>query len=773
MAYKKNNIIRIFCVFATIILLLSGCNTTKYVPENERLLSKVKINNSENETSKQEIKLYIRQQENVKILGFWKLYLGIYNLSGQNEEKGINKWFRKIGEEPVIFDSTMIDVSLEQMKLFFNNQGYYMVEVSDTVVYPSKKKAKVIYNIKAGSRYRIKDVSYKIEDDSLRNLILADTINTLLRRGRPFSVELHNRERERITRNLVNQGFYSFSKEYIYFNVDSLHGNYTVSDTMIVMKPVKQSDTDLDYHTRYSIRDVSFLVGGDSHNLIYEGLDSLKAFDTWNYMGYNIIYANKLDFNPNVLINSNYINKGDIYRADLVERTRLLLNSLRLFRFINIRFEEIENAFDDNGNKQIDCIIHLIQGNNQSYSFDIEGTNSSGNLGAAGSLKYQHKNIFNGAELFSTSLRLARQDQFVKKEETLFNTVEIGGDASVVFPKFILPIRIEKFRQRFNPYTNVSISYNYQSRPDYTRTIASARVGYSWRASQNTTHSFSLIDFNLVNIPHVSPDFWKYITNSTFLQYAYEDHLILNTNYTVIYNQQTLENANRNFWYIRYNIESAGNLLNLLVPLNSKQPNEDYYNLFGIRYAQYIKSEIDLRYNQRINRLTSVVYRVFGGVGIPYGNLNILPFEKRYFSGGAYSLRAWPVRGLGPGSNKGVESNFYNQTADIKLEANLEYRFKLFWILEGAFYLDAGNIWDIRSETAREGGLFKLNEFYKQIAIGTGFGMRFDFKYFIFRLDPGLKIYDPSEKSGERWIPFSRSFTNNDFAFNFAIGYPF
>ena len=760
-----------YIVIVLIIILLSGsCATTKYVPEGERLLSKVEISNSVGNTSKQELKSYVRQQENLKILGFWKLYLGVYNLSGRNENKKINKWLRKIGEEPVIFDSTLVDRSVSQLTLYLNNRGYFQANVTDSIYYPSRKKAKVFYEIDAGPRYQIKNVSYRIEDENIEPLILKDTANTFLRQGRSFTVEWHERERERITRNLNNRGYFAFTKEYIYFNADSSHANYLISDTVVVTKPLKQLQTDSEYHEKYSIRHVLFVVGGEPQDIMMDGISANQYRDTVYYQGFKIIYNNKLGFKPNVLINSNNIYPGDLYRIELVERTQQLLTSLRIFRYINIRFREIDDSFDSNGNKQVDCIIHVIQGELISHNFDLEGTNSSGSIGAGGSFKFQHKNIFKGAELLGLSARIARQDQFISSSTEFFNTMEAGGEASITFPKFFLPFKIEKFRQRYNPYTSLSFSYSYQRRPDYTRSIVTGRMGYSWRSSRFTYHNFSLFDFSVVNVPKISDNF-KNMIESTFLHYIYQDHLILNINYTITYNQQVL-GRNTNFWFVRYNVESAGNTLGLLVPLSSKPQEEDYYTLFGIRYAQYVKNDIDISYHKRINRFTSVTYRLYTGVAIPYGNLDILPFEKRFFSGGAFSLRAWPVRGIGPGNVRRNTVNFYNQTADIKLEGNIEYRFKLFWILEGAFFVDAGNIWDIRKRNARETGLFKFDEFYKQIAVGTGFGVRFDFNFFVLRLDTGIKIHDPSLIKDKRWRPLS-GYTGNDFALNIAIGYPF
>ncbi len=762
-------------IIILLLLTIAGCSTTKYVPKGERLLAKVEIKNLTRDVSRDDLKSYLRQQENLSILGFWKFHLGIYNLSGQNDEKGFNKWLRRIGEAPVIYDSTLVERSVEQMGVFLKNRGYFLAEVTDTVTYPTRKKAKVSYIIHPGVRYHLNDVYYRIEDDSLRDIVLKDTTSSQMRRGRGFTTDMHNLERDRITEKLKNMGYYGFSKEYIYFIADSSRGNYSINDTLVLIRPSQSSgvaDPD-DYHRRYVIRDVQFQVGEDPQELAFIDESTNYRVDTIYYQGFTIVSEGSMRFRPEVLTNSNYINPGELYKAELVERTKLLLSNLRLFKYINIQFKELENIVDADGRKLLDCIIHVVPGKYQSYAVEIEGINSSGNLGAAGNFKYQHKNLFNGAEFFTLSTRMSRQNQFVlrKGNAEQFNTMELGGEASIVLPKFLLPVKIEKFRQKYNPRTTIAFAYNYQRRPDYTRTIANARMGYSWRSSRFVTHSLYPIDFNLVNIPNVDSTFKKSIED-TFLEYSYEDHLILNMNYTLLYNQQVL-GQNRDFWYVKYNLESAGNLIDLMAPVWSKPSKEGFYELFGIRYAQYVKSDIDIRYHQRLNRVSSLTYRFFGGIGIPYGNLNVLPFEKRYFSGGANSVRAWPVRGLGPGSFKEENLSYYNQTADIKLEFNAEYRFKLFWVLEGAFFIDAGNIWGIRPGVSLPGGSFKLDEFYKQFAIGTGFGTRFDFKYFIFRIDTGLKLHDPSAERGKRWIPGSRPYTWDDVAFNFAIGYPF
>ncbi len=752
----------------TVFVFLSSCSSTRFIEDDEYLLSNVRIKNNAAAISKNELRPYIRQQENTKLLGFWKFYLGLYNLSGKDESKGVNKWLQEIGEEPVVFDSFLVSQSSQQMSLFLNNQGYFQANVEDTVVFPARKKAKVIYTIEPGPRYRINEVKTKIEDDSIRANDMTDSVGTLLKKGRPFTVDLHKKERERITSNLKSKGYYKFSEEYIYFLSDTTIGNHMVNDSLIIMKPI--DITGREHHQKYLIKNVFFHVGIGNELLREDSAGNHSAFDTLSHDGIKIIHDEPLSFKPELIAESNYVKPGELYNSRAVDRTHQLLSSLRLFKYINIRFRE-NGEYSDEGEPLLDCIVRLSPGKPQSFSVDIEGTNSSGNIGAAGNFRYQHKNLLREGEFFTFNTRLANQNQFVRSSSEEFNTMELGAEASMVVPRFWLPLRIEEFRKRYNPKTNVSIAYNYQRRPDYTRTIANARMGYRWQSSKHIRHSFYPFEFNLVNIPSVDREFWERISD-TFLRYTYEDHLIVDMNYAYLLNQQTL-GRNEDFWYLRANLESAGNLLSTTSSWWNQNNQKDYDEFLGIRYAQYLKADFDLRFNNRIDRYSSLVWRFFGGAGLPYGNLDVLPFEKRYFSGGANSIRAWPVRALGPGSFSDKSYRFYNQTADVKLEFNLEYRFELFWILEGALFLDAGNIWSIRESSSPEGGLFKFDKFAEQLAVGTGVGARFDFNYFIFRFDVGMKTHDPSLPKEERWIPANRSWRWDDVGFNFAIGYPF
>ncbi len=757
--------------------LLWGCSPVKFVPEDRYLLQKNIVVHDAHSVSKEELKSYVRPRENKRILGFWHFHLGLYNLAGRDKENGFNKWLWRIGETPVEYDDYLRKKSHKQLQLLLKNKGYYNAKVTDTVyVNEKKRKVKVQYIISAGERSYSHHLGYKIVDDSIRKIIYTDSINSLLRGVKPFDVGLFDRERDRITELLNRKGYYNFSKEYIYYLVDSLHGKNIVIDTLViagVLNHLPEGRDTTEDHTKYRIKDVYFYVDFDPQEVLTKEVGDKIKYDTLYYHGAYFLYRGEMKFKPNVLVNSTCLVPGQLYDIDKVSKTQTLITQLKLFRYINIKFGELYDAkADKDGNRWLNCHIQLTPSKPQSYALEVEGTNSSGNLGAATNIKYQHKNLLKGAEIFNTRFRLAYQNQQSRGEKNSFNILEVGFDVGLTFPKFLVPFKMQGFRIKYNPRSLISIGTNYQRRPDYTRTIANSKLSYEWRSTEKISHIFTIMDFSLVFVPVISQEFWDYIKD-TYMRYSYEDHLILNSSYTFQFNGQKAGNI-RNFWFLRSYFEASGNLLDSFVKLfNSGTPDDGYNKFMGIRYAQYVKTDFDIRYHHTAGRVSSLAYRFFMGLGYPYGNLNVLPFEKMYFSGGANSIRAWPVRGLGPGEFKEYELEYYNQTADVKLELNAEYRFKMFWILEGALFVDMGNIWAIREASSPVGGLFKFDTFYKQIAVGLGTGLRFDFSYFVFRFDMGVKASDPSMPLGQRWVLGRRKANWNDFGFNFAIGYPF
>lgn len=781
------NIVVVF--MAVIVLFSASCNPARHIPENKYLLNKTKIKADDKNINTSELEPYLKQKPNRKMLMFFRFHLAMYNLSKRGKERKWKKWIRKtIGEEPVIWDRHLTKQSKQQLKLYLKNKGYYYAEVSDSIVFPEKQRVNVIYEIEANKPYTIREIKYEVDDNEIDSLIQANRAESQLKKGIRFDVNILQNERARIARMLKKNGYYNFTREYIFYKADTALENYQVDVFVGIKPPVKrhwvENGNEKPRHLKYKINEVQVYADYDPKKALQLENSYFRHFDTTRFSDEplrNILFFHEDEFvvKPITIAQGIYVYKDSLYNLTNVEETYRHLSSLGVFRLVNITFTEIKNT--GGGNGLLNCRIQLTPATQQSYSAELEGTNSSANIGLAGNLVYRHKNLFRGAEMFDLKARTALESQRDASEDgKTFNTVEYGIESRIMLPKMLLPFFDRyNFIKRNDPKTIITLAYNYQRRPDYTRTIANTAIGYYWQSSRFVSHIIKPIDFNIVKLPAIDSAFIHSIKNYN-IRYSYEDHLIFAANYSFIYNEQDIKKK-RDFIYFRANLESAGNVLtlsNVLLKNPRQEPqdttDEGSYTLFNTRYAQYLKADFDFRYYQRIDQRNNLVYRFFTGVAYPYGNLKTLPFGRRYYSGGANSIRAWQVRTLGPGSfQQDTAMQFPNQTADIKLEANVEYRFKMFWVIEGAFFVDIGNIWAINQTDNREGALFEFNDFYKEVAIGTGLGLRLDFSFFVFRFDFGLKLREPSADLGKRWIPFERAYTNDDWTFNIGIGYPF
>jgi len=764
--------ILILLVFA---IFLGSCNSTRFVPEGKYLLNKISVKADNTNLKRDEIKTHIRQKENQRILGIIKFYLGLYNLSSAKKD---NDWLKRVGEAPVLYDEFQIQRTRDQLLIYLKNKGYYNAVVKDSlVIVPKKRKLNLIIDIQAKQPYLVRNFSYSIKDPFLRNVILKDSVNRLLKTADIFDLDVLNSERQRMTKYLKDRGYFRFSEEFISFKADTNFYNNRVDLTIKVDDAsVRNEENAVAEHQKYKVR--NYLI-----NPTYKAADltgNQIVLDTLVRGDYIFTYSGKLRYKPELFYDLNRMKDSSFYSLLNAEKTYLALNRLKQFKLINIGFNET-NAITKDSIPLLDCTMLLSPMPRKNFSVDLEGTNSSGNLGVAGNLNYQHRNVFGGAEVFDIQLREARERQLINSN--VFNTQEFGLESSLTIPKFLSFIKGKRMFTFQIPETKFTIGYNYQKRPDYTRTITNLKFGYNWKTTEYLLHTLNLIDLNYVHIYDPNSDFINSIKD-LYIKSSFTDHLIFASNYTWMYNTQNI-NKREDYMFYKFNIESAGNMLSLYSRLINKAKITEkdsitnqvssYYEILNTRFAEYLKGDFEYRYGHIINRLSSIVGRTFAGIGVPFGNFNVLPFEKKYFTGGANGIRAWQVRSLGPGSYKlpGTYPNYPNQSSDIKLEANLEYRFKLFWLIEGALFLDAGNIWAINYKDNREGAVFKIDQFYKQIAIGTGTGMRFDFTYFLFRLDLGLKLRDPSLPEGARFIPGNYPITSNDFNLSFAIGYPF
>lgn len=768
-------------------LLLSGCKSTKFISDDNYLLRDIDIKIDNDNIEKEELASQLRQKENLKILGLFKFHLGLYNLSNKSKEKGLLK---RVGEPPVVYDIGLKDKSVQQLKQYLFNKGYYRAQVTD-IVELKNKKANIIYEIKAGEPYLMRNVDYEIFDHKIAELINDTREESLLQPGNTFDVDILEKERTRITNMLNDKGFFKFVEEYIHYKVDTTLYSERADIKMVVENEKSLSDTLTIAHKKYKIVDYSIFIDKQKKNIG----NSLRSYSDTTYMDDIKIHHNgKLTLNKSLFLKSIEIKPGELYTKKKENKTYNNLYTLRQFKYVKIQFLEDSNSKDS--------LFGYLHGNiflplqiKQNYSIDIEGTNTSdregatisgiegtntsANFGVAGNINYQHRNLLGGAEVFDFTIKGGTERQLTRQNNK-FNTKEFGSLARLTIPGILFPIDEQKLHLYSRPFTLISLSFNYQERPDYTRSILNATLGYKWKSSPKVNQTFNLLDLNAVQIDNLDQSFSDQIKD-LFIKSSYTPHIISSSSYSFTFNDQV--NNSPAYHFFRMNIEAAGNILwglssvlnrEKILPEDSTEFDQSpFYQYLGTRYAQYIKGDFDFRYGYRFDKFNSIATRAFAGLAFPYGNFKVIPFEKRYFTGGANGIRAWQVRSLGPGSYAPDSIVYPNQSSDIKLEANIEYRFKLFWMFQGAFFIDAGNIWAINSYDNRQGAVFLFDSFYKEFAVGTGFGLRLVSPYFTVRADLGMKLRDPSLPDGNRWIPQSRTFNSQDFNLNIAIGYPF
>lgn len=785
-------------------LLASSCSPTRKLGENEYLLTKNVIENDSKVVSKSDLESFLRQKPNRRIFGFYRFHLQVHNLVNQEKlEKRVDvlteknnkrnakrklkgkppkdrrrsfwEWLADIGEEPVIYDALTSQKSAEQLEIYLEGKGHFNAIVKDSVVFNSKrKKAKAIYTIESKRPYTVRKVNYRIADSRLARLAKpARGREVILKDGMNYDVEKFQEERERIERNLKSNGYYAFSDDYVRLEVDSNLGTHQVDVALFIVDPQTRDTSNANdgKHQMYRIRDIYVHTDYDQKNL--RNLD----YDTLIYNGVHFVYKGKFRHRPEMLLDKIFFKTGDIYRIKRGELTYQYLSSLRAYKFINIAYGEGE---DESGNKVLDCYINLTPGLRQAYSIELQGTNTEGNLGVSGSFIYKNKNLFRGAEILQFRFTGGLESQVVAsniQDRNIsgvlpFNTLEINPEISLIFPKLLVPFKPHRIIRYGDPKSIISVGYNYQQRPDYTRSIFNAKFGYQWMQSQYARHFLNPIEVNFVNIYNEAPAFRDRINSlqDELLRNTFVSHLTTTTNYTYIFSNQ-LVNKKGNFSYFKARLESSGNILRGIMALaQAEKDTNNSYRIFNIPFAQYLKYEVDYRKYWQVTNFSQVVFRVNQGIGFPLLNLGVLPFESAFFGGGANGIRAWSARSLGPGSLPD-SLNLQDQFGDIKLELNLEYRFDIYRWFKGAIFADAGNVWLINKDEDRPGGVFQFKDFYKELALGAGIGIRLDFSFFIIRFDVATPFHDPGRPENDRWA--IRDFEWQDVNLNLGIGYPF
>ena len=774
MAKRKTALASALCAVVWAVLLLTGCSSTRHVAKGSFLLDKVSITVEDSaDIATKKLHNYLRQQPNHKILGFAKLQLGVYNLSGRDSTSRFNRWLRKIGEEPVIYDETLTDQSARQLRQALINAGFNNARVEVETTSPKEKKINVAYRLYPGQPHVVSEIAYEIDDPSIEEIVFADSLSWPVKTGERLDRNLLDTQRAIITEKMRNNGYFSFNKEYISFIADTVAGSKQVGLTMVVHKP-----QNLQRHRRYIYSKVTvvtnFSPGDDANDF------NFSDRDTVDYRGIEILYGKDRYLTPKNIVEQCYIIPGQNYSTTSIDRTYEALNRLSILRYVNILTRPVGN---DGDTELLEAYILLSPTKKMGVTLELEGTNSEGDFGVGGGVTFQHRNLAHGGEMLTAKFRGAYESLSGSLDGLINdNYTEVAAELGITFPKFKAPFLSSSFKQKMRATTEFAVTFMRQERPEYTRIIGGGTWRYKWTDRANSSRrTFDLIDINVVNLPKSTIDFIDHIApDNPLLRYSYEDHFIMRMGYTWYYTNRrpastALEQRSEpvNTFTARASAETAGALLYAISSLANQKRENGAYTIFGIQYAQYLKGEADYTINHRFTSRNSLSFHAGLGIAFPYGNSSMVPFEKRFYAGGANGVRGWSVRTLGPGSydSRNSVTDFINQCGDISLILNLEYRNKLFWVFEGAVFIDAGNIWTIRNYPNQPGGFFRFKSFYKELAAAYGIGLRMDFNYFLLRLDMGVKAHNPAYGQ-ERW-PIINPRWHRDVSFHFSVGYPF
>ena len=760
----------LFLLMGGVLLLLTGCNTCRYVPSDKYLLNKTKIViDGSKEVAPSELSSYLRQKQNSEILGFWKLQLHIYNTAPKDtitkSQKRLTRNAHRMGEAPVIYDPIATVASMEQLTKAMANKGFFRAQVDTSIVYkvkPSRdgkrvdRKVNVTYKITPNAPYVIRDYTNNISNDVVR--AVANNRGRKVKNGDRFDLSTLDDERQRIASGMRRRGYYYFDKSMLEYRADS---SYSTNEVAMEIKLYDYLDQLPDsvkqkIYSQYRIAKVYFHQDYDPKHLPEDVVVTTDLSDAQT--GYEFTYVDRRLLRNNVLKKACRIVPGMLFNEAALEETYANLNGLGPVKYIDIAFVPM----NDN---ELDCHITISRSKLNNVSVEIEGTYSAGDWGVAAGVGYVNKNIFHGAEQLSLNGRASYEWR-----QAGGRAIEGTAEAGLLFPNSL----------------KVNIAYKYQHRPEeYTRTIANAGLYYTAHQHKHShwSHHFNLLDISYVYLPYVSDAFRiNFLEKSTVLKYSYENHFIVDWSYHGQYNGFNSLHPYRSYVTFSYSVETAGNLLYGISTLAKQKKNDvGQYEIFKIPYSQYAKADMNFTFHHIVAPKHQIVTHLGVGAAVPYLNSGVVPFEKRFFSGGSSSVRGWQARALGPGgfSMQGNSSLIYELKAgDIRLDANLEYRYHVLKFLELAAFFDAGNIWTIRDYEEQPDGMFRWNEFYKQIAMAYGIGVRLDFSFLIFRVDLGVKLYDPARingpRAGTQWRTAGNGLGwNDDMTVHFAIGYPF
>lgn len=822
-------------------IIFSSCNINKHLKENEFLLQKNTIKENGTKIDNSDLEAFIRQKPNRKFLKTVRFKLWLYYQVDQQKmlqkkekrdlkydkinakrvartnrknEKRIAKGkssripnlknkekatFREsileAGEPPVILDSSLSKITKNQLQKFVFSKGYFDSYVRDSLVLDVKnKRAKMFYFISKSEPYYIKSINYKIDDPLIEYFILNDTTSTLIKRNTVYDEEVLQKERLRITESQLNNGYFYFAQEYVHYLADTNLAGQNVNLTIGVKmfsRSYSEANDSIVYinHPRFYIENV-YIIPEAIPDFRGKPNDTYLK-DTTEYNGLKILHNRRLLFHEKDLTRDITVAPGQLYQQNLSEETYRGLTSLKVFKSVFIQYIKNPLFLD-----KLDCYIVCSPVVKQSLTIETEGNYTSGNYGIAGSVVFQNKNAFRGAELVELRLKgsVIAQKQFnttesesvsnIEEVRNTFNTIQFGPELNFYFPRPLFPFTLFYYKKdakekRYftQPKTVLSLSMNYQSSLLFYRTISTVSYGFRFNNTK-ALFFYDVIPFEVYVVnAKLSSSYQNSLNvlNDHFLLNSFQDHITTLSKVSVTYNNQSISKK-RNLMYLKMTLSSSGNILRGLYSATDQPMDaQGRYLIQNIPFSQFVKIDADYRFYFKIRKFEKIVFRLAGGYGRPLKNLTSLPYEQSFFGGGPNSNRAWRARTLGPGSyaQPSDETARYDKIGNIQIESNVEYRFHIFKSIFGAWFVDAGNIWLSYNDPKKPNGQFKVNKFYKEIAIGSGLGIRYDFSFFVLRLDAAIRLHDPQFAEGKRWILGTQTLRQTSIYTNFGIGYPF
>jgi outer membrane protein insertion porin family len=759
------------------LLMISSCNVTKNVPDNDALYigSKLNLMNAvdsmylNQNDLKAELNSLIKIKPNSNFLGLpYKLM--IYNMAGTPSGKGLSYWLKNsVGEPPVLGSSINFEKNRDILENRLENRGYFQSEVEvDTI--KKNKKLQIVYAVTVHPAYTIRKMQYKVDSVS----VIGKEINalapaTLLKQGKNYDLDIIKAERNRIDAGLKERGMYFFNADYLIMDVDSAIGTHQVDIVCRFKKETPQKAKQ-----DYRIGDV--FVFADYKKDTDTSIHNVLVTGTF-YKGYHI-YDPLNKVKPGVFRRSIILKPGDIYSREVHNQSLKHLVSLGMYKFVSAQFQET----DTSKYPSLNAFYYLTASPVNSLRAEVSGlTKSNNSAGTEISLTWKHRNFFRGAEQFSTKIYGGFEKQVSTQQPTV-TTNRFGVEFNLLSPRIIAPFKWKaKAQGGFTPQTKTTLAYEFFERnTQYTLNSGKLSFGYIWKSDIRQEHRFDIFSMNLVRPTYISPEYQLALDTNITLARSIEKQFIVGPNYNYNFNTQIKPNIHSNNYFFNANIDVSGNIMGLVSGADIS--NGKQKELFGIPYSQYIRTELDFRHYLRINAKTILASRILGGLGYAYGNSDVLPFMKAFFAGGTNDIRAFRARSLGPGTYYAGNAStstvvLSEQPGDIKLEFNSELRMKLFSVLYGAFFVDAGNIWTMKSDSSRPGSKFTGN-FMKEMAVGTGLGLRVDVSFFVLRLDFSFPVRKPFLADGNRWVIKDINFGDSEWrkqnlVFNLAIGYPF